>query len=250
MSNHKNLLFFNKEGDNLNFNYSDANDRFEGTILFHENSNDTFKTAGLYTLERIPSFEFEYPGEMTLNKFQLFNEFGFDFYAGNYSTQSITKIEPINNDPGFYSKWIYGTLLDKSFPIGTVIKFDSPLLEFTNPLQTYTVVGTKKGAIMIISSVDNATFETNYYNEYIYDATYVGKSISGVNAIGVYNYINGLYQNNLSTWNEPNFYDKLYKGKKLNIVNSKNNNSIFTVKEEEITDNKINICKIISYNII
>jgi len=238
MSNHKNLLFFNKEGDNLNFNYSDANDRFEGTILFHENSNDTFKTAGLYTLERIPSFEFEYPGEMTLNKFQLFNEFGFDFYAGNYTTQSITKIEPINNDPGFYSKWIYGTLLDKSFPVGTIIRFDSPLLEFTNLSQTYTVVGTKKGAIMIISSVDNSTFETNFYNQYIYDTNYVGKSISGVNAIGVYNYINGLYQNNLSTWNEPNFYDKLYKKKKLNVINSKNNNSSFTVKEEEITDTK------------
>ena len=238
MSNHKNLLFFNKEGDNLNFNYSDANDRFEGTILFHENSNDTFKTAGLYTLEKIPSFEFEYPGEMTLNKFQLFNEFGFDFYAGNYTTQSITKVEPINNDPGFYSKWIYGTLLDKSFPIGTIIRFDSPLLEFTNPLQTYTVVGTKKGAIMIISSVDNATFETNFYNQYIYDATYVGKSISGVNAIGVYSYIDNLYKNKLSVWNEPNFYDKLYKKKKLNVVNSNNNNNIFTVKEDEITDTK------------
>lgn len=238
MSNHKNLLFFNKEGDNLNFNYSEANDRFEGTILFHENSNDTFKTAGLYTLERIPSFEFEYPGEMTLNKFQLFNEFGFDFYAGNYTTQSITKIEPINNDPGFYSKWIYGTLLDKSFPVGTIIRFDSPLLEFTNLLQTYTVVSTKKGAIMIISSVDNSTFENDFYNQYTYDTTYVGKSISGVNAIGVYSYINGLYQNNLSTWNEPNFYDKLYKKKKLNIVNSKNNNGTFTVKEDGISDTK------------
>lgn len=238
MSNHHQLLFFNKEGDNLNFSYSDTNDRFEGTILFHENSNDTFKTAGLYTLERIPSFEFEYPGEMTLNKFQLFNEFGFDFYAGNYTTQSITKVEPINNDPSFYSKWIYGTLLDKSFPIGTIIRFDSPLLEFTNLLQTYTVVGTKKGAIMIISSVDNATFETNFYSQYIYDGTYTGKSISAVNAIGIYNYINGLYQNNLSAWNEPNFYDKLYKKKKLNIVNSVSNNSIFTVKEEEVTDTK------------
>lgn len=238
MSNHKNLLFFNKEGDNLNFNYSEANDRFEGTILFHENSNDTFKTAGLYTLERIPSFEYEFPGEMTLNKFQLFNEFGFDFYAGNYTTQSITKIEPINNDPSFYSKWIYGNLLDKNFPVGTIIRFDSPLLEFTNLLQTYTVVSTKKGAIMILSSVDNATFETNFYNQYSVDSTYIGKSISGVNAIGVYNYVDNLYKNKLSTWNEPNFYDKLYKGKKLNVVNSKNNNGVFTVKEEEITDTK------------
>ena len=167
MSNHKNLLFFNKEGDNLNFNYSDINDRFEGSIMFHENSNDTFKTAGIYTLEKIPSFEFEYPGEMYLNKFQLFNEFGFDFYEGKYFTQSVTKIEPINNDPNFYSKWIYGIDFESKFPIGTIIKFNSQFTEFVDLNQTYTVVSTKKGAIMIISSVDNATFESTYYSAYI-----------------------------------------------------------------------------------
>jgi hypothetical protein len=238
MSNHKNLLFFNKEGDNLNFSYSDINDRFEGSIMFHENSNDTFKTAGIYTLERIPSFEFEYPGEMYLNKFQLFNEFGFDFYEGKYVTQSITNIEPINSDPNFYSKWIYGEQFDIFFPIGTIIRFDIPFLEFTNPLQTYTIVATKKGAVMIISSVDNATFETNYSNEYIYSNTYIGKSISAINAIGVYNYIDNSYKNNLSAWNEPNFYDLLYKRKKLNIINSEYNDKNVTVIEEEITDTK------------
>jgi hypothetical protein len=183
--------------------------------MFHENSNDTFKTAGIYTLEKIPSFEFEKPGEMYLSKFQLFNEFGFDFYEGKYFTQSVTKIEPINNDPNFYSKWIYGEKFDIFFPIGTIIRFNSSFLEFTNPLQTYTVVSVKKGAIMIISSVDNATFEVNYYNEYIYNDTYLGKSISAINAIGVYNYIDGSYKDNLSAWNEPSFYDKLYKRKKF-----------------------------------
>lgn len=238
MSNHKNLLFFNKEGDNLNFNYSNINDRFEGDIIFHENSSDTFKTVGLYVLEKIPSFEYEFPGELLLNKFQLFNEFGFDFYSGSSFTQSITKIEPINNDPSFYSKWIYGDLFDKKFPIGTIIRFDSPLLEFTNLLQTYTVVATKKGAIMIISSVDNATFETNFLSLYNNSTTYTNKSISAINAIGIYNYVNTSFANNLSAWNEPNFYDKLYKGKKLNIINSESNNKTVTVTEEEVTDNK------------
>lgn len=242
MSNHKNLLFFNKEGDNLNFSYNESNDRFEGSILFHENSSDTYKTAGIYTLERIPSFEFEMPGELSLNKFQLFNEFGFDFYSGNYTTQSITKIEAINNDPSFYSKWIYGELFDKKFPIGSIIRFDTPLLEFTNPLQTYTVVGSKKNAIMILSSVDNATFETTFFNQYNFDTTYTNKSISGINAIGIYNYIDTSYKNNLSIWNEPNFYDKLYKNKKLNIINTNSNNKTVTVVEEEITD-----CKFFEY---
>lgn len=242
MSNHKNLLFFNKEGDNLNFSYNEINDRFEGSILFHENSSDTYKTAGIYTLEKIPSFEFEMPGELTLNKFQLFNEYGFDFYGSNYTTQSITRIEPINNDPSFYSKWIYGELFDKKFPLGSIIRFDTPLLEFTNLLQTYTVVGNKKNAIMILSSMDNATFETSFINQYGFDITYIGKSISGINAIGVYNYIDTSYKNNLSLWNEPNFYDKLYKNKKLNIINSKSNDKTVTIKEEEVTD-----CKFFEY---
>ena len=238
MSNHHQLLFFNKEGDNLNFNYSEFNDRFEGDIIFHENSSDTFKTVGLYILERIPSFEYEYPPEMYLNKFQLFNEWGFDFYAGRSSNQQIDKIEPVNNDPDFYSKWIHGDLFNKKFPIGSIIRFDSNILEFTNPLQTYTVVATKKNAIMIISSVDNATFETNFQIDYNNNSTYINKSISGINAIGVYNYIKPDFSNALSSWNEPDFYEKLYKRKKLNIVNSKVNDGTYTIVEEEITDNK------------
>jgi hypothetical protein len=238
MSNHKNLLFFNKEGDYLNFNYNYTTDRFEGDLLFHENSSDTFKTLGIYMLENIPSFEFELPGELTLNKFQLFNEYGLFFYNSKYENQSIDRIEPINNDPSFYSKWIFGDNFEKNFPIGTIIRFDSTLLEFNNPTQTYTVVSTKKGAIMIISSVDNATFESMYISQYSNQSIYTGKTISAINGIGVYNYINSSYSDNLSYWNEPQFYDKLYKKKKLNVINSISNNGTFTVKEEELTDNK------------
>ena len=238
MSNHKNLLFFNKEGDYLNFNYNYTTDRFEGDLLFHENSSDTFKTLGIYMLENIPSFEFELPGELTLNKFQLFNEYGLFFYNSKYENQSINRIEPINNDPTFYSKWIFGDNFEKKFPIGSIIRFDSVFLEFNNPTQTYTVVSTKKGAIMIISSVDNSTFESMYISLYTDQSIYTGRSISAINAIGVYNYIDGSYNDNLSHWNEPSFYDKLYKKKKLNIINSKFNDKIYTITEEELTDNK------------
>jgi len=238
MSNHKNLLFFNKEGDYLNFNYNYTTDRFEGDLLFHENSSDTFKTLGIYMLENIPSFEFELPGTLTLNKFQLFNEYGLFFYNSKYENQSISRIEPINNDPTFYSKYIFGDNFEKKFPIGSIIRFDSVFLEFNNPTQTYTVVSTKKGAIMIISSVDNATFESMYISQYSDQSIYVGRTISAINGIGVYNYIDGLYSDNLSYWNEPQFYDKLYKKKKLNVINSQFNDGIYTVKEEELTDNK------------
>ena len=166
MSNHKNLIFFNKEGDYLNFNYSDINDRFEGNILFHENSSDTYKSAGIYMMESIPSFEYELPGELTLNKFQLFNEYGLHLYGAKWEKQQINRVEPINNDPNFYSKWIYGEHFETRFPIGTIVNFNFPFLEFIDINKTYVGVSTKKGAIMIISEIDNATFESIYFSSY------------------------------------------------------------------------------------
>ncbi len=236
MSNHKNLVFFNNQGDSLNYEYKDSVDRFEGDILFDENSSDTFKTAGIYMFEKIASFEYELPGLLTLDKFQLFNEFGLHFYGAKYASQSVDRVEPVNNDPNFYSKWVYGTNFESRFPIGTIIVFNSPLMEFNNPNQTYVVVSTKKNALMIISTIDNATFDTTYYTTYNDPNTYIGKTITGINVVSVYNYIDELFNNNLSNWSEPNFYDKYYVGKKLNIVNSINNDGAFTVTNVDITD--------------
>ena len=264
MLNHKNLIFFNKEGDALNFTYNESVDRFEGSLLFHENSNDTFKTYGLYMFESVPSFEFESPGELTTNKFQLFNEYGLHLYGSKYESQQIISIEPVNNDSDFYTKWIYGENFHVKFPIGTLIKFDSIFLEFLDTNRTYVVVGTKLGAIMIVSQMDNDTFESSYYTIYnnqnsVQDgelilapttstfSVYYGKSISGINAVGVYDYIDNQYNHNLSSWSEPTFYDKYYIGKKLNIMNSDKQSGddtygpyftplILTVENHDLTD--------------
>lgn len=237
MSSHKNLAFFNKSGDSLNLNYNENTQLFEGSLLFDENSTDTFKTYALYTLEKVPTFEFESIGDMGTNKFQLFNEFGIHFYGSKTNVpEQITNIEPVNNDPTFYSKWIYGENFEIKFPVGTLVVFDNPLLEFSNPDKSFVVVGSKKNAIMIISTVDNSTFETTYYAQYSNTLTYVDKFISSVDAVGVYNYIDTGYVNNISDWSEPNFYDKLYVGKKLNVVNSTLNDGTYTIKNPEITD--------------
>lgn len=236
MSNHKKLEFFNKEGDYLNFLYNEGNQRFEGDILFHENSIDTFKTSAVYMLENIPSFEFEVPDELTTNKFQLFNEFGFHFYGAKWQSQSITKIEPVNNDSQFYTKWIWGDGFDAKFPVGTVVQFDSINLEFTNLSQTYVVVGTKPGAMMILTQMDNATFESLFYSQYIETSIYNGLSISGLNALGVYDYVDQNFNDRLSKWNEPEFYTKYYDRKKLNIIGSENNDGIFTIKDFNLSD--------------
>lgn len=235
MSNHKSLVFFNKEGDYLNVKYNDINDRFEGDLLFHESSSDVYKTYGLYTMESLPAFEYSVPGELKLDKFQLFNELGTHFYSGNTGTFSVKSIEPINNDPNFYSKWIYGTDFERLFPIGTFIMFDTNFLEFTDTKKTYMVIGSKKGAIMILSDLDNATFESTYYSNYTFG--YNGDAIiRGANLIGSYNYIDSNYINNLSDWNETLFYDKYYDGKRLNIINSDYNDGVVTIKNSSVTD--------------
>lgn len=237
MSSHKNLHFFNKSGDSLNLNYNENTQLFEGSLLFDENSTDTFKTYALYTLEKVPTFEFESIGDMGTNKFQLFNEFGIHFYGSKTNVpEQITNIEPVNNDPTFYSKWIYGENFETKFPVGTLVVFNNSLLDFSNPDQSFVVVGSKKNAIMIISTIDNSTFETTYYTQYSNTSTYTGKFISSIDAIGVYNYIDTEYVNNISDWSEPNFYDKLYVGKKLNVVNTNLNDGVYTIENPEVTD--------------
>lgn len=230
------LIFFNKEGDYLNINFNKKLERYEGDLLFHENSSDTYKTYGVYMMEKIPSFEFELPGELTTRKFQLFNEFGLHLYGANYVDKQIERIEPVNNDPLFYSKWIYGENFEAKFKIGSLIKFNSILLEFNDINRTYVVVKSKKGAIMIISQMDNDTFESTYFIDYNDSNTYVNKTISGINSFGVYDYVDEDLDNNLSNWNEPDFYDFYYVGKKLNIINSEKNDSIVTINNTDLTD--------------
>lgn len=237
MSNHKKLFFFNKEGDYLNFKYNESTDRFEGDILFHKNSTDTYKTAAVYTLENIPSFEYELPGELTTKKFQLFNEKGFHFYGSKSNkSQKVNKIEPVNNDPAFYTKWIYGDGFEGIFPVGTLIKFDEPFLEFNNINQVYTVISAGAGKIMVVSSMDNATFEAQYQPQYIDPDNFLFLTISGVNAFGVYDYRDANYMPKLSLWNEREFFDEYYVGRKLNIVGSEKNDGIITVTNSTFND--------------
>lgn len=232
----KNLVWFNKEGDCLNITYNETTEIYEGDLLFHENSSDTFKTIGLYLFENIPSFEYEVPGTLGLDKFQLFNEHGFNFVGNAYFTQSVTKIEAINDDSDFFSKWIYGQDFEKKYPIGSQIIFDQPFLEFTNLNQSYTIISTKKGAVMIISNVDNKTFNNNFGGIASLTSSYTNITISGVNTFGVYNYVDSSLNNKISPWSEPDFYLKYFPGKKLNLLNTESNNKVVTVKNNQLLD--------------
>ena len=247
-----NLVFYDKEGNYLNFNYNSSLERYEGEILFSENSNDTFKTQALYMFEKLSAFEYENQPDLTIARWQLFNEFGFHFYASSIDSiaQQITFIEPVNNDTNYYSKWIYGKNFHKKFPLGTMVRFDNPLLEFTNSDQIFTVVSTKKDAILIISNLDNNTFSSSNWGGFTYLTYPYGLTdiISSVDIVGIYNYIDPITFNSpLSNWNEQDFYTRIYKNRKLNIVNSVKNDlyqssqkyidaKVVTIKNENLLD--------------
>ena len=112
----QNLIFFDKEGNPLNFYYNESVDRYEGDILFPENSSDTYKTQALYLFEKIKAFEYEDQSNLSLRRFQLFNEYGFHFYQG-VATFSVTKIEPVNQEKNYYSKWVYGRNIETRFKL-------------------------------------------------------------------------------------------------------------------------------------
>jgi len=232
-SNHKNLIWYNENGDYLNFNYNSISDRFEGNIIFDVNSTDTFKTYGLYMFENVPTFEYQSNG-LTLDKFQLFNQFGINMYGSMTASQKVTLIEPVNNHPDYYSKWVHGVNFESLFPIGTHIVFNSPVMEFTNSNQSFVVVSTKKNAILILSLMDNYTFYSTYQTIYPNPSTYNNVTISGINVIGVYKYIDETYHNNLSNWSEPNFYDNIYIGRRLCLVNTSNNQNSQNLYGEKI----------------
>ena len=231
---HPNLVWYNNQGDFINFAYNSSVDRYEGDLIFDDNSSDTYKTIGLYLFEKIDAFEYQNPPALNLRKFQLFNEYGFFFYGNKNQNQQIDLIEPANNEPNYYSKWIWGYNFERLFPIGTVLMFDYPIFEFVNPNQTYVVVSTKKGAVLIISLLDNQSFSTTYAGQYNNPSSYVGKTISGANIIGVYNYINSsTFAENLSNWNERDFYSRYFLDRPLCLVNTKKNNKVNVISTSD-----------------
>ena len=131
-----------------------------------QNNKVKIKTIGIYLFEKIPSFEFEAPGILKLEKFQLFNEYRFRYSGSNYGGEQIEFVKLPNIDSNYYSKWIHGIDFEKKFPVGSEILFDFTLFEFSNSNRSYTVVSSKKNAILIIdifgakTSISELTIES------------------------------------------------------------------------------------------
>lgn len=237
----KNLIFFDKEGNALNFNYNELNERYEGKLIFHENSSDTFKTIGIYMFEKVEAFDFIADSDLILDKFQLFNENGFRFVGSIYNNILFKRIEPVNKDSNFYSKWIIGDDIETKFPVGSEIIFNNSISEFTSSSISYTVVSTKKNGIMILSNTANNTSVTVQNN--------INATISGFNGIHIQNYKFSNGSSKLSSWSQPDFYSKLYSTRKLNIINTKYNDGIYEVAPASFSDKNTYQYQLLSSNL-
>jgi hypothetical protein len=236
----RDYVFYDKKGYPMNILYDEELDMYKGKLYFPENSSDTFETLEVNTFERIRGFEYqqydeENGDELFTKKFQLFNTDGIEF-IGNTFSASVTKIESVNDRSDFSSKWIYGSKIDLLFPPGTEIKFNRSIFSINNN-ETYTVVNTQKDAVLIITSMDNKNF-TDTFGGILNDSNqYNNLSVSGVNAIKIYNYVNNDYENNFPDWSEPNFYNQLFNDQKISVVNSEINGGVYTVKNVSLGDN-------------
>lgn len=255
------LMFFNKEGDHLNFNYQQDTDgkyKWFGDMIFDPNSNDTFKTIGLYTFEKVAPITYT-TGALTLSKFQFFNEFGIDFLSESTLAKSglvIDNIEPVINRTGFMSKWIYGNNFHTIFQKGsdvwfenvTILQnnvnanlsdFDPIVLKTNDPIwnaneyisdtqrrRLWSVIDTKPDAIMVISDTDNNTW---FNNNYKYDTINKGQIFS-TNFIRIWYPLN-FPISDFSNWNESwtTIEGTFYNERKITVVNSSKNSSVYSI---------------------
>lgn len=227
--NTQSLVFFDKNGNSLNFDWSTNQNCYTGELLFEENGSDTFKTLTLYTFEEVDPFDFQLSG-LNLDKFQLFNEHGFDFRTNPNTYSIVDSIEAVNDNINFYSKWISGKNFDKLYPIGsefTFISKDSSILDFNINNKIYNVISTKPGAVMVLSQINNKDFA-----KYISSTSSI-TAIGGINAIGVKDYLIG-NSSSISNWSQPDFYQKLNNSIKnhgeriISVINTNKNDGIYT----------------------
>lgn len=252
-----NLMFFNKEGDNLNFQYTTnattGKPEWTGDMIFDANSNETYKTIGIYTFERVDPITYG-SSAITLSKFQFFNEAGVDFLndaTSNISTTGITidNIDIVIRRTGFMSKWVFGNNFHTIFPKGSDVWFENVVIldkfnnvvsltdfqsdvpiSFANPNYTdtnrrrlWSVIDTKTDAILVITDTDNETWYSNYH----YNTAKPGK-IFAANFIRIWYPLN---DQDFSIWNESrsNIENALYDSRKITAVNSVKNAGVYTI---------------------
>lgn len=160
MSTTSKLLFFNKEGYPYNFTLN--NDIWGGKLFFDPNSTDIFKSESIYVLEQVDVINYDNTIDIINN--EIYNDKGMTITPFADGETIVTNIIVVNESSKFYTKWIYGTKLNRNFPTSSIISFNNGSGDYSSD-KYFTVLQTKKNAIMIATDTDNASYN------FVYDET-------------------------------------------------------------------------------
>lgn len=216
------LIFFNKEGYQMNMNYDENQQLYSNNIFFDKNSTDTFKTQGIYVFEKIDGTNNTF--DVELNKFQLFNTNGFSFLPKFDTTElTITNIESVNLNVNYHTKWVYANNIEKSFYPGMWCYFTG-LNSYHNTDFNTTVVNTQVRKILAVETGRVLVYTQTANNIALPIFNIVNAKIVPINIIEIQQDLIGE-----PVWNESNLTSKLYTGKKLSVLSNTNNDKIYTV---------------------
>lgn len=245
----KDLLFFNKEGYQMNLNYDESRDMLNGSIFFDRNSTDTFKTQGIYLFEKVPGTNSTFQAE--LNRFQVFNTNGFITYP-KYNAPSllITNIQVVNLSSAYKTKWIYATDIEKYYYTGMWIYFEGldsyHGTDFdtlvSSQINARKILAVEPGRVLVITDTTNnsalAAFTAGPSKKITpMNVIEVQQSyqVSGVSTSLPLNNVsanqNSAVDNPEPTWNETSLNSKLYADKKISLVNNSDNTGVYTIDE-------------------
>jgi len=227
MTNTDKLVFFNKKGYPYNFRLNENNEWY-GKIFFEPNSTGIFKTLGIYTLENVDSIE--YATTMDIINNEIYNTSGMTITKETYNDKVVTDIKTANQNPNFYSKWIFGTDFQTYYPTGTVISFTGDFSTGStdfNYQYFFVVLRTKRDAFMITTTTDNDTY------------SYVFNSLTDDLKVQSYNTISLLDTNKTL---DASFNVDI--DQKISIVGSQSNDGVY-----EILNTGYTFTKIFDYNL-
>lgn len=217
----ENLIFFNKEGYQINMNY-DANQKvYHNNIFFDKNSVDTFKTQGIYAFEKIQGTNNTF--DVTLNRFQIFNTNGFSFLPKfNTNELTITNIDSVNLNNTYHTKWIYADNIEKIFYPGMWCYFtglnayhNTDFNTIVGNLQIKKILAVEKGRVLVYTTTPNNVAMPIF--------AVSNAKIIPLNIIEI--------QQDIAepVWNETNLTSKLYDGKKISVLSNTDNDKIYTI---------------------
>jgi hypothetical protein len=225
--NTKDLLFYNKEGYQMNLSYDEEKGIWSGKSFFDKNSTDTFKTQAVYLFEKVLGTNNNF--QAYLDKFQFFNTDGMRIYPSyNSKSLAITDIRMTVAHNDFPTKWIYATGIEDEFYAGQYVYFTGLDGFYMSEFDTVDGPGRQKLFQIIRIEKGRAMIATSSNGFFSFGTV---PTFNGTQMINPADVIEVTTRTNTPNWNQTGVLTKLYKNKKISLVSdSSENTGVYTVE--------------------